>query len=350
MSIEISRRKFLSSITTLAAAGTAAVVISEFNGQQLFKSGKQNPKVEIVPNTNTPTPTHTPVYTDIGGEPTAIPTPEKPILSKEMLNLQETLKSEIDAYHGQTAIAITDVKTNETIEVNGNRPQLPGCVANLACALTVVSELSKNKALFTKENIEEDLTIMVRHSNPSVGLRVVEAIGGGSIKEGVNKINQSMKEWGMYKSFYDHPPAYDTTYSANDNSNQMAATEINSVLTKVANSQLFDKKDFDWNVYALWVMSKNKPGLNFMLPGQIPENDAEVFHKVGWVPGQPNTINDAGVVSALDHRFLYTITFMYQNYETAVEEDALFYGPGLFGSNLSKITYDMFSQKYPLPQ
>lgn len=336
MSPELSRRDLL----RLTSAGLTALAISQVTCRSPFKS-----KPRISTPTNTPTLTNTPEPTPT---PTAIPTPEKPVLSKEMLQLQETLRSEIDAYQGQTAIAISDVLAKETIEVNGQRPQLPGCVANLACALTAVSQLSKNRALFTKEDIESDLTIMVRHSNPSVGLRVVEAIGGGSIEKGIGIINDNMKEWGMYKSIYDHPPTYDTTYSAHGVPNQMAASEINSVLSRVACRQLFDKKDVDWNLYALWVMSNNKMGLNFMIPGEIPEGDATVFHKVGWVPGQPNTINDAGVVSANDHRFFYTITFMYQNLETGIGELDLFYGPGFFGRKLSKITYDMFTKKYPV--
>lgn len=338
MSKEISRRTFLK----LTAASAVTLASAELARRNIPFGGSDDPRVIIESNTPTNTPTQTPELT-----PTSVPTPEKPKLSTEMLALRESLTAEINNYSGETAIAVTDAKNGETIEVNGFRPQLPGCVANLACALTVVSELAEGRAKFTKEEIEPHLTIMVRHSNPSEGLKVVQTLGGGSTEEGVRIINSKMKDWEMYKSFYDHPPAYDTNYSVRGDSNWIAASEMNATLAKLANRKLFKSGDFDWNVYALWVLSNNKQGLNFMIPAQIPESEATVAHKVGWVPGLPATINDSGIVSATDQRFLYAITFMHQDFQTATSENNLFYGPGTFGSKLSKITYDSFTQKYP---
>lgn len=334
MSKEISRRTFLK----LTAAGAVTLTSAELVRRN-FPFGSPSDS-EIIIEPYTPTQTIEPT-------PTAVPTPEKPKLSPEMLALRESLTAEINEYPGETAIAVTDVKNGEAIDVNGFRPQLPGCVANLACALTVVSELAEGKAKFTKEEIEPHLTIMVRHSNPTEGFTVVQTLGGGSIEEGVRIINSKMKDWEMFKSFYDHPPAYDTNYSVRGDSNWIAASELNATLTKLAGRKLFKSAEVDWNDYALWVMSNNKQGLNFIIPGQIPESEATVAHKVGWVPGLPATINDSAVVSAADQRFLYAITFMHQDFQTATSENDLFYGPGIFGSKLSKITYDTFTQKYP---
>ena len=270
--------------------------------------------------------------------------------SSEMLSLRDHLAAEIENYSGQTAISVTNILTGETIDLNGNRPQLPGCVANLPCALTAIAKLSAGTASYTKEQIEPAMTTMVRYSNPTAGLRVVETIGERSVAAGVATINYLMKLWGMERSFYDHPPAYESSYSVQGDSNWLVANEINKVLARMARNQLFPYKEFNWNLYALWVMADNKPGLNFIIPGEIPETEAIVVHKVGWFPGLPHSINDAGVVAAKDHRFAYVITFMHQNADFAISEKALFYGPGFFGRKLSKIVYESFLARYGQPQ
>lgn len=272
---------------------------------------------------------------------------EKRPVSAEMAGLRDRLASEIENYQGRTAISIADITGDESVDVNGGRAQLPGCVANLACALTVVAELSGGRAPFTKGQIEPSLTKMVRNSDPHVGLRVVAALGNGNIAEGVGKINRQMEDWEMFGSLYDHPPVYGSRYSLKGENNYIVPNEMAGVLARLARSELFkNENNDDWNDYALWVMSNNKVGLNFMIPGEIPESEATVYHKVGWFYGNPNTINDVGVVEAVDGRFKYSLAAMYENYQTNISEQSLFYGPGFFLRKLSKVTYDTFVQKY----
>lgn len=272
---------------------------------------------------------------------------EKRRILAEMVDLRDRLGWEIENYPGRTAISITDITGDESIDVNGQRAQLPGCVANLACALTVVAEIASGKASLSKEAIEAHLVKMVRNSDPHAGLKVVYMLGGGDVGQGVLKINKQMKDWGMEGSLYDHPPAYLETYNLQEDNNYFVANELNMVLAKLASLKLFGA---GWDEYALWVMANNKVGLNFMIPGEIPENEAAVYHKIGWFYGNPNTINDVGIVEAVGGRFKYSIAAMYENYQTNISEQSLFYGPGFFLRKLSKITYDIFVQKYGRPQ
>ncbi len=48
-----------------------------------------------------------------------------------MLALQTSLEQEIAARSFETAVAVTDLQTGETISVNGDRQQLTGCTINL---------------------------------------------------------------------------------------------------------------------------------------------------------------------------------------------------------------------------
>lgn len=337
---EISRRRFLESSGRGIGAGIVTVLLGSCGQYEVGENPKESVQIartaqrEVSPTATLPPP-----------QPAAVS--EKRRISAEMVNLREHLAAEIAKYQGRIGISITDTQSGESINVNGQRAQLPGCVANLPCALTVVSELARGNAPFTKSEIEPYLLIMVRNSDPHAGLRVVEALGSGNIAKGVDKINRQMEEWTMFGSLYDHPPVYGDRYSVKGENNFIVPNEMGKVLTRLATGGLFRKdNNFDWNNYALRVMANNKVGLNFMIPGEIPESEATVYHKVGWFYGNPNTINDAGVIKAQDGGFIYSVVAMYENYETTIDEESLFYGPGFFLRKLSKITYDTFTQKY----
>lgn len=334
---EIDRRTFLKKasavvLAPLLASCTYLSATSQRQGEEIT-AGERIADLEVSPTATLPPP-----------QPAVVV--EKRRISAEMAALGDRLGLEIENYPGRSAISIADITGNESIDVNGQRAQLPGCVANLACALNVVAEIASGKASFSKEAIEPHLLKMVRNSDPHEGLEVVYMLGGGDVQEGVLKINKQMKNWGMEGSLYDHPPAYLETYSLQGENNYLIANEVNMVLAKLARRKLFGA---GWDEYALWVMANNKAGLNFMIPGEIPGSEAIVYHKVGWFYGKPNTINDVGVVEAVDGSFKYSIAAMYENYQSNISEQSLFYGPGFFLRKLSRIAYDTFVQKYGRP-
>jgi len=331
-----SRRDFLK-IGAVAAAG-AGVWLLESKSKTAKEASTFDPQPTLAP----PTPEEYRVGVP-GVSKNEPPTPEKITASPEMVDLQSRLKAEIDSFDGQTAVSVTDILTGEQIDVYGDRPQKPGCVANLLCALTTIAELSEGRATFTKEEIEVTMTIMVRHSNPSKGLELVKILGNGDIQAGIAKINYWRNLWGMKGSFYDHPPAFDG-YSQG-RQNLIVPNEMNQVLAKIAKGELFGG---DWNNYAIWVMENNKPGLNFMIPYYVPESEATVAHKVGWVPGCTDTINDVGLVLANDNRFKIAISCMYQGQECQ-SENGLFYGPGVFLGKLAGMAYETFTTRYGHP-
>jgi hypothetical protein len=331
----LSRRNFLK---LAGGAGIAGSFLIADERLHLLRSITQ-PSPTCTP-TETPTPTNTPLPT-----PTETPKPTStPEHSPEMLSLKDQLKSEIDNFPGETAIAVTDVLTGEKIDVYGERPQKPGCVANLLCALTAIDGLSEGTATYSKEEIEDTMTTMIRHSDPIQGRNLVEIIGNSDVYAGIAKINNCRQKWAMVGSLYDHPPAYDE-YSTPGKTNLIVPNEMNMVLTKLAKGELFAG---DWNEYAIWAMKFNKLGLNFMIPWEIPESEATVAHKVGWTPGCNDTINDVGLILANDGRFKIAISCMFQGQECPLQDD-LFYGPGVFLSKLAGISYRTFTARYGHP-
>jgi hypothetical protein len=293
-------------------------------------------------NTTKPTSTQEPTQTQ---EPTATRNPESggPF---EMADLQNRLAARIEGYRdfqGRTAISVTDATTLQTINVNGGRPQLTGCVANLPLMLSVVNELSQKRAAYSQNDFERHLIAMVRNSDPHEGKTVVSMLGGDDIGRGIEIVNRNMNSWGMARSLYNHPPAYPDEYTEVEASNQIVANELNAVLAKLAQNKLFG--NVDMNEYAKFIMSNNKPGLNFMIPGNISDR-ADVVHKVGWFYGFPNTINDAGIVKDRRGRFSYSIVTMFEDFNDNISENALFVGPGSFLAGLSEMVYSTFDKKY----
>jgi hypothetical protein len=295
----------------------------------------------------TPTPPLTNKKRFVLGVPGVVRTEQKKVpVAADLVHLKDRLAAEIDNYQGQTAICVADVKSGETIDVNGDRLQLTGCVANLFCALAVIAQESLGR--IPREEVEYELTTMVRHSNPHVGDGLVYRLGNDSYEVGVKMINYMMKLWGMEKSIYSNPPAYSSyCFEGCRRPNEATANEINMILTKLARNELYPQSpDFDWNHYAFWVMCDNKPGLNFMIPGEIPESEAIVAHKVGWYPGYPHTINDVGIVVARNNRFSFAISYLYQNFDYSISEPALYAGPGYFLKRLAGLSYETFLSRY----
>jgi hypothetical protein len=339
ISSTLSRRRLLQlAITALAGAGLWLVK------SENHILGVQAPEA-IQP---TPPPTTQPEKYVIGVPGVIRSEIEKVPVAVDLVLLKDHLASEIENYRGQTAISITDIKTGETIDVNGDRLQLTGCVANLFCALTVIAQESLGK--IPREEVEYPLTMMVRHSNPHYGNQLVYRLGDGSAEVGVKMINYFMKLWGIEKSIYNNPPAYSSyclTGCASGEANKATANEINKVLVKLARNKLYPPSpDFNWNFYAFWVMCDNKPGLNFMIPGEISASQAIVAHKVGWYYGQPHTINDVGIVVARDNRFSFAISCLHQNFDFSLDEQTLFYDPGFFLRRLAGLSYQTFLNRY----
>ncbi len=137
-----------SSILSETTSDTPTTELTINTPTRISTTGPSN----TVKPTNTQEATRTPEPTATNGAETG--------LTREMRELQQSLASRIENYkdyEGRTAIAVTDAKTGETINVNGNRPQLTGCVANLPLMLSVVNELTQRRAAYSLRMILKNI-------------------------------------------------------------------------------------------------------------------------------------------------------------------------------------------------
>lgn len=335
-------------------------------GQAIFLHRPPMATVAVVGSTALPTPLATPIATPTavavtptpgapaavassevrpGGDqpigwqtlPPVIGMPENVNVSAEFLGLKETLAAHIAAYQQQVGsidvgIAVTDLQTGETISVNGNVLHRTGCTINLFALLAAVSEFEAGRA--DPRPLAADIRIGIGSSSPPEVARFLTAIFG-SHQRGVERARELMRSWGLKDSVFDHVPYY----GDGTRNNLLTALETNLALTKLYRGELFSP---EWTEYTFGRLLEIKPGLNYILPGQLP-GWATVAHKIGYYADLDGWVNaDAGVVAFADaegKQTAYAITYLSDKAPT----EAIGY---MLGARLSHIAWDYFVAKY----
>lgn len=263
--------------------------------------------------------------------------PENVNASAELLALKDALAQAIDEYRSsvgsiEVGIAVTDLQTGETISINGNRPQRTGCTINAIALLAAVGEFEAGRA--DPRDVAYSIRVGIGHSYPPEVRRFLVTVFG-DYWSGVYRARELMAVWGMEASVFDHLPYYgDGTQN-----NLLTALEMNLVLSRLYHGELFTA---EWTTYALARLREIKPGLNYMLPGQLPVL-TKVAHKIGYywdVDGWVN--NDAGIVTFIGadgEEKAYAITYLSEKAPT----EYLGYS---FGSRLSRMVWDYFAATY----
>ena len=254
----------------------------------------------------------------------------------EPLRLQ--LAAAIDAYTvpGNYAVAVTDLRTGETVSVNGIRPQISGCILNIFVLLSTMydvqlglRELSEIDALVTE-------TLLVSDAGTA---RELYAIGGdGDVLAGLARVDALLRKLGMTASILDHPPGYPEETRGLDANNWVTAEDMNRGLALLYGGGLLVEP---YRSYLLDAMTHVAPELNYLLGSNA---DATVSHKNGYLfeDGNGWVDNDAGIV-----RFVrdgveraYAITFLAMDVDEVGADVPL-------GQQLVRLAWEHFSSAYP---
>lgn len=292
--------------------------------------------------TPTPPPERSPELSPAPpGEPSpqVAPAGENVGVTAEMLSLRDGLAAEIAAYRQQVggidvAMAVTDLQTGETISVGGNDLHNTGCTINMFALFAAVGEFEAGRA--DPQSVSYNIRVGIGGSYPPQVKQFLQTLFG-THQSGVERAREMMSAWGMEASRFDHVPYYgDGTQK-----NLLTALESNTVLTKLYRGELFDR---EWTAYTLARLREISPGLNYMLPGQLPAA-ATVAHKIGYywdLDGWVN--NDVGIVTFSGgdgQEKAYAISYLSQKARTE-------YTGYSFGARLSRIVWDWFEAKYRL--
>jgi len=263
------------------------------------------------------------------GDDPALPEP-----NEEFVGLRERLRAEIAASGINAAVAVTDLQTGESIEVNGDEPRLPGCTINFFVLLSVVMDLQEG--LYDESEVGDLIARTVWSSNPITARDLLRKTGMGDLGTGLVKVDQLLDLLGMSVSTYDHPPAFPQE-SLQGSANLLTTNEMNRALVALYGARIVEPA---WRDYLLNKMTGVKPGLQYLIPAGA--GDGVVSHKNGFFADASGWVdNDAGVVifDRSGNRYAYVISFFTENVPSKYADIPL-------GQTVSRLVWQYFSSRY----
>jgi hypothetical protein len=277
-----------------------------------------------------------------GNAPPSIPAQvasaqEAPPLGQDMITLQSNMAWVIQNYWvpGQYSVAVTDLQTGETVSVNGDQPQLSGCVINLFALFEVARDLWF--ARYSQADVEALVAETIWSSNAHTARELYGRIGGGNVVEGVRDVNRLIHDvLHLDGVVLDHPPAYGDSIGISPD-NWVTASAMNRALSALWHSEFLDPS---WRDFLLYHMTNVKPGLQY-LTAAVPEG--LVSHKNGFMPTYYGYVdNDVGIVrlNRGGVEYAYAISFFSQG----VAEE---YADIPLAQQLGQLAYQVMANRYP---
>ncbi len=236
------------------------------------------------------------------------------------------------------AIAITDLQTSETVDVNGFDNRLPGCTLNLFALMATVQTLQAGR--FPEPEAGDLIGQTINRSDPITARRLMRYwVGGGDLVLGIDRVNAFMSALGMNETLMDHPPAFPEESLNGGIENRTTARDANRGLTALWNGQVVSA---EWRDYLLQKMTLVKPGLQYIIGSA--GYGATKSHKNGFLWEQGWADNDIGIVwfERAGQRYGYAISF-YSQYLKA-KYDAI-----PLAQELAAQAYDWFVARYGYP-
>jgi beta-lactamase class A len=268
----------------------------------------------------------------------AVPNEPQPPVVDFMDDLQDRLGPLVNSWGGLNAVAVTDLQTGKTISVNGDRQHLPACTIKVFIMMAVAQDLEAGR--YSEGEVIDLIYDAMGPSNTWPARELIRYAGGGSLYNGVHRVNDIMQSLGMTRSVLDHPPGYpEEEYGYGYEDNYLTANDMNLALSKLYKRQA-GLSEWATN-YVLWSMTIAIPGQQYSLGGGIPWN-TNLYHKIGLLYAPLNTWNDAGIVTFERNGQTYAYAISYFGSYTADWHDAYYHG-----ADVSSVTWEAFSAAYP---
>ena len=280
--------------------------------------------------------------------------------------LSRTLDAEIKRYqqhfapYAEVAISLYDLQTDARVSIDGDKPFQPGCVINQFVLYELVKDFQEG--LYPYEPLSTDIGLAVGESKAAVAQNLLKHyVGNGNLGAGVERVNQLIRTLGLKTTFMDHPPAFDTVFSLQQEPNLMTTDEAVDVMVKLYRNQIF--KDRYWTAFAIKRLTEGKPGLNAYIglyPRELPRLHNQglipppphvgVAHKVGYFNDPADAWREVDCDSGLilidgpEGEIAYAMA-IFSKGNNAVPEDS-FVKNGWFTWRVSGAVYNFFEEQY----
>lgn len=263
----------------------------------------------------------------------------EPYPAADMLALRDSIASAIAGTSIDTAVAITDLRTGETIDVNGYAQRLPGCTINLFGLMRVAMDLQDYR--YPEPEPGDLIGQTINRSDPILARQLIrDWVGDGDLGTGMTRVNDFMHALGMGDTLLDHPPAFPQESLYGAGANRITARDVNRGLAAIWNGRVLAPF---WRDYMLYKMTLVKPGLNYLIPIGVGEG-ATASHKNGFLFEEGWADNDIGIVwyARGGERYGYAISFFTENVPGKYDDIPL-------GQQISSLAYAWFASRYGNP-
>jgi hypothetical protein len=259
--------------------------------------------------------------------------------AQDMLDLRFNIEQAIVSSRINTAVAITDLQTGETVDVRGSETRLPGCTINLFALIRVAVDLQRG--VYAEPQPGDLIGQTINRSDPITARTLMKYwIGNGDLGRGMIEVNDFMHALGMTDTLMDHPPAFPHESLFGFVDNRITARDANRGLQALWDGRALDP---GWRDYMLQKMTLVKPGLNYLIPAGVGYG-ATASHKNGFLYAEGWADNDIGVVwfERGGQRFGYAISFFTQGVPSKYADIPL-------GQRISSLSWQWFVGRYGYP-
>ena len=271
--------------------------------------------------------------------PVCDPASLEPAPRGDMLGLRDRIGAVIAGSGINTAAAITDLQTGETVDVGGYDNRLPGCTINLFVLMRVVEDLQFGR--YPEPQPGDLISRTIYGSNPITARDLLKGwLGGGDVARGISVVNDWVHALGMNATLMDHPPAYPQESMSGGIDNRITARDVNRGLRALWDGRVLTPQ---WRDYLLGKMEGVKPGLNYLIPAGVGYG-ANVSHKNGFLWSEGWADNDIGIVwfQRGGQRYGYAISFFTQSVPSKYADIGL-------GQRISSLAWQWFVGRYGYP-
>jgi hypothetical protein len=262
-----------------------------------------------------------------------------PAPAADMLRLRDNMAAAIASSGINTAVAITDLRTGETVDVNGDDVRLPGCTINLFVLFRIVVGLQSGD--YPESAVGDTIGETIRKSDPILARRLmINQIGAGDLVRGIATVNDFLQSLGMTSTLMDHPPAFPEESQFGLSDNRITALDANRGLKALWDGRVLSS---GWRDYLLGKMTLVKPGLNYLIPAGVGYG-ATVSHKNGFLYSEGWADNDVGIVwfQRGAERYGYAISFYTQDVPSKYADIPM-------GQRISSLAWQWLVARYGYP-
>lgn len=262
-----------------------------------------------------------------------------PAPAGDMVQLRTDIAQAIARTTIDTAVAITDLRTGETVDVNGDQQRLPGCTINLFALMRVVVDLQAGR--YPEAEPGDLIGQTINRSDPITARRLTrDWVGEGDLARGITRVNDFVHALGMTSTLMDHPPAFPEESLFGGSENRITARDVNRGLQAIWSGRVLNAS---WRDYLLYKMTLVKPGLNYLIPAGASA-DAIVSHKNGFLFQEGWADNDIGIVwyERGGERYGYAISFFTENVAGKYDDIPM-------GQQVSSLAFQWFVSRYGYP-